>query len=76
METTITLKIVFSVTFHLELHNAISINCISHIYEQMNLMAGPRCPVMHWFSHKARVDIKNGRSKAVKAALSVSRRPI
>ena len=31
METTITLKIVFSVTFHLELHNAISINCISYI---------------------------------------------
>jgi hypothetical protein len=37
-------------------------------------MAGPRCPMMHWFSHKARVNIKNGRLKAIKAALSLSRR--
>ena len=38
----------------------------------MNLMAGPHCPPMHWFSHKARVDIKNSRLKAIKAALSLS----
>ena len=36
-------------------------------------MAGPWCLIMHRFSHKARVDIKNGRLKAIKVALSLSR---
>ena len=40
----------------------------------VKLMAGPRCPMMHRFSHKARVDIKNGWLKVIRAALSLSRR--
>ena len=39
----------------------------------MNLIVGPRCPILHQFSHKARVDIKNGRLKAIEAALRLSR---
>ena len=35
-------------------------------------MAGPLCPIMHRFSHKAPVNIKNGQLKAIKAALSLS----
>ena len=35
-------------------------------------MAGLWCPIMHQFSHKARVDAKNGRLKAIKSALSLS----
>ena len=40
----------------------------------MNLMAGHRCPIGYRFSHKARVDVDNGRLTATKAALSLSRR--
>ena len=35
-------------------------------------MAGPWCPIMHQFSHKVYVDVKNGRLKVVKATLSLS----
>ena len=35
-------------------------------------MAGPKCPIMHRFSHKACVDVKNGQLKAIKATLSLS----
>jgi hypothetical protein len=38
-----------------------------HKYIHMNLVA---CPIMHRFSHKARVDVKNGQLKAIKATLS------
>jgi hypothetical protein len=39
-------------------------------------MAGHQCPIRYLFSHKARVNVKNGRLKAIKVALSLSRRPI
>ena len=39
-------------------------------------MAGHRCPIRYRFSHKARVDVNNGRLKAIKATLDLSRRPI
>jgi hypothetical protein len=40
----------------------------------LNLMAGLRCPIIHQFSHKARVDVKNGGLKPIKAAFNLSRR--
>ena len=40
----------------------------------LNLMAGPWCPIMHQFSHKARINVKNGQLKVIKATLSLSRR--
>ena len=39
----------------------------------VNLMAGPWCPIMHRFSHKARVNVKHGGLKSIKAALSFCR---
>ena len=42
----------------------------------LNLMAGPRCSMMHRFSRKACVVIKNGWLKAIKVALSLSQRRV
>ena len=36
-------------------------------------MGGDRCPIIHRLNPKARVDIKNGQLKAMKAALRFSR---
>ena len=36
-------------------------------------MAGPRRLIMHQFSHKTHVNVKNGQLKMIKAALSLSR---
>ena len=35
-------------------------------------MAGHRCPIIHQFSHKVRVDVKNDQLKAIEAALRLS----
>ena len=40
----------------------------------MNLVAGHRCPVIHWLNPKAHVNIKNDKLKAIKAVLRLSRR--
>ena len=40
----------------------------------MNFMAGLRCPMTHQFNPKARVDVKNRKLKAIKAASRLSRR--
>jgi hypothetical protein len=45
--------------------------CQVSFNHDLNLMAGRWCSIMYWFSHKTRVDIKNGRVKAIKAALSL-----
>ena len=42
------------------------------VYDYLNLMVGPRCPIMHRFSHKARVKVKNDRLKPIKSVLSLS----
>ena len=39
-------------------------------------MGGDRCPIIHRLNPKARVDIKNGQLKAMKAALRFSRRHV
>ena len=42
----------------------------------MNLMMGHWCPIIHWLNPKARVDIKNGQLKAIKAMLRLSGRHV
>ena len=43
--------------------------------DYLNLTVGPRCPIMHQFSHKTHVDVKNdGMKLIIKAALSLSQR--
>jgi hypothetical protein len=42
----------------------------------LNLMVGHQCPIIHQLNPKAPFDIKNGQSKAMKAALRLSRRHV
>ena len=43
-----------------------------HLY--VNLMAGHRCPIIHWLNLNARVNIKNGQLNAIKAGSRLSQR--
>ena len=43
--------------------------CVHELY----LMVGHWCLVIHWFSHKARVHVKNGWFRAIKVASRLSR---
>ena len=45
-------------------------------FDQMNLMAGHQCPMIHQFNLKTCVDVKNGQLKAIKATLRLSRRRV
>ena len=55
----------------------IGLSCLwSGWVEQMNLMVGHRCPIIHRFNLEARVEVKNGQLKAIKGASISSQRHV